>query len=145
MKRSFFVLLAIALLLSCQTKQVTKPTTPASPPVAPNPLSEHFKFSFYISAQGSSTKPIDAWTIDTTGTLSIRTARRNAKGNYDNLSALATLDPPDMDTLRILIRTGKLYAIDSTDLTQQCYGDENYFVKIVPLAAVPSASLSFDA
>jgi hypothetical protein len=50
-----------------------------------------------------------------------------------------------MDTLRMLIHTGKLYAIDSVNLNQQCAGDEHYILKVLPYAPLPNLSASFDA
>ena len=83
--------------------------------------------------------------MDTTGTTTIHTSRRVSQANYQEQSALAVLDPPDMDSLRMFIQTGRLYAIDSSNLNQQCAGDEHYVLKIIPLAALPNLSASFDA
>ncbi len=83
--------------------------------------------------------------MDTTGTTTIRTSQQVSRGNYAEQSALAVLDPPDMDSLRMFIQTGKLYTIDSSNLNQQCAGDEHYILKIIPLAALPNLSASFDA
>jgi hypothetical protein len=144
MKIRTILLLLTTVLASCQSKQAEKSsadTTHAATPATP----AIFKFSMYISGSGSHDKPLDSWTIDTNGMISIHTTQRVAQGKFDELNALASLDPKDMDTLRILIRTGKLYAIDSVNLNQQCAGDEHYILKILPYAALPNLSASFDA
>ncbi len=144
MKIRTLLLLSSVVLASCQSKQAAKSgadtthaATPAMPPI--------FKFSMYISGSGLHNKPLDSWTIDTNGTITIHTTQRVSQGKFDDLNAMASLDPKDMDTLRMLLRTGKLYAIDSADLNQQCAGDEHYILKILPLAALPYLSASFDA
>ncbi len=146
MQKSFFRVFFLLLFVSCAApKEGGNVSKPVAPPPQ-NGLPPHFKFSFFISATGLPDKPADSWTMDTTGMIDIRTAVRDSRQNYQNLNAMAALDPPDMDTLRMLIREGKLYAIDSLDVTQQCAGDEHYFVKIVPLTArLSAANLSFDA
>jgi hypothetical protein len=141
MKIRTTLLLLTVVLASCQSKQAAKSgadTTHAATPAI-------FKFSMYISGGGLHDKPLDSWTIDTNGTISIHTTQRVAQGKYDDLNAMASLDPKDIDSLRMLIRTGKLYAIDSADLNQQCAGDEHYILKILPYAALPNLSASFDA
>ena len=65
--------------------------------------------------------------------MGVHTTHRTAKGDWQTLNGLAALDPPDIDTLRMLVFTGKLYEIDSTDLTQKCGDDELYNFSIVPL------------
>jgi hypothetical protein len=150
MKITIKILFLPLLLASCQSKQAERSASDASQtPIAKsqiaNPLPEKFKFSLYVSATGTNTKPPDAWTLDTSGSLNIHTSKRIALGKYQDLNAMATLDPPDLDSLKMFIRIGTLYSIDSSDLNQQCAGDEHYVLKIVPLAATPSLSASFDA
>ncbi len=139
----------MALLISNQGKLVAKPVVDSLRPARAksqlgNLLPMNFKFSLYISASGLTNSPPDAWTIDTTGVVTIHTSHRISQGKYQDYNAMAGLDQRDMDTLRMLIRMGKLYAIDSSDLNQQCAGDEHYLLKIVPLAGAPSLSASFD-
>jgi hypothetical protein len=149
MKIRTTILILSVVLVSCQSKQAAKSvadvsrTVPAGVPA--NSSLANFKFSMYISATGLNDKPLDSWTIDTTGTVSIHTSRRISRGKYQDQDAMAALDPQDFDTLRMLIRMGKLYSIDSNNLNQQCAGDEHYIVKIVPLVALPNLSVSFDA
>jgi hypothetical protein len=150
MKIRSSVLFLLLLLVSCQSKQVAKSGSDngqaaiaKSQPT--NALPVNFKFSLYISAAGLNDKPLDSWTIDTNGTIAIHTSRRISRGKYQDQNAVATLDPQDLDSLRMLIRMGKLYSIDSNNLNQQCAGDEHYIVEIVPLAALPNLSVSFDA
>jgi hypothetical protein len=152
MKFRYAILFFSIVLASCASKQAEKSTPSHAPAsVTPqNPLPKDFKFSFFISGSGdesvtdTGTKPFDVWTLDTNGYMNVRTSRRTEK-TFQNLNAMAQLDPPDMDSLRLLIRNGKLYALDSSDLTQQCMSDEHYIVKIVPLLAIKPVSLSFDA
>ena len=152
MKFRYAILLFVITLGSCEShhaeKSAVSVTTITAKPQ--NQLENNFKFSFFISASGTEeldtgTTPFDSWTLDTSGSMNVRTSRRTSGRNFQNLNAMAQLDAPDIDSLRQLIRLGKLYAIDSSDLTQQCPGGEHYFVKIVPLLAIQSASLSFDA
>ncbi len=148
MKIKIAILFFTIALASCQSKQATKSsvdTTLAAKREPANVLPANFKFSLYIAATGLNAKPIDSWTLDTTGTITIHTSRQTSHGKYQDLNAIAALDPPDADSLRMLIRMGKLYAIDSNDLNQQCAGDEHYILKIVPLAATPVLEVSFDA
>ncbi|MFI5202715.1 MAG: hypothetical protein ACHQNE_10040 [Candidatus Kapaibacterium sp.] len=154
MKFKYTILLLAVAFASCATRQAEKSTpSHAVAATAPseNPLPKNFKFSFFISASGdesvtdTGTIPFDTWTLDTTGSMNVRTSRRTSGLNFQNLNALAQLDPPDMDSLRSLIRMGKLYALDSSDLTQQCMGDEHFIVRIVPLLTMKPVSLSFDA
>jgi hypothetical protein len=149
----YSILLFAIALASCASRPAEKSAAPipiASSAQPQNPLEKNFKFSFFISASGTDdidtgTTPFDSWTMDTTGSMNVRTSRRIAGRNFQNLNAMAQLDPLDRDSLRLLIREGKLFAIDSLDVTQQCTGNEHYFVKIVPLLAMQPVSLSFDA
>src|SRR5665213_669194 len=153
MKFLYVILLFILPLASCANTQAEK--SMLSHPVASiapqDPLSKDFKFSFFISGSGdeevmdTGTKPFDSWTLDTAGYMNVRASRRTDGQNFQNLNAMAQLDRPDMDSLRLLIRDGKLYALDSSDLTQQCMGNEHYVVRIVPLLAMKPVGLSFDA
>jgi hypothetical protein len=150
MKIKTTILFLSVLLLSCQSKQAEKTTANTSygantKSQTTDALSGNFKFSMYISATGLGEAPPDSWTIDTSGIINIHTSHRMSGGKFQELNAMASLDQQDMDSLRMLIRKGKLYAIDSSDLGQQCAGDEHYNVKIVPLAATPALSASFDA
>ena len=153
MKFRYVILFLTAALSSCATRQAEKSTSshPLVSTAPQNPLPKDFKFSFFISGSGdeyvtdTGTIPFDSWTLDTGASMNVRTSRRTSGKDFQNLNALARLDPPDMDSLRILIRMGKLYALDSSDLTQQCMGAEHYIVKIVPLLALKPVSLSFDA
>ncbi|GEM_PF-2192794 len=139
----------IPILVACQSKQVSQSTAPkpgiTTAPIDSTLLPPNFLYSFFISGGGIDDKPSDTWTIDTTGTMAVHTTKRTAAGKFRTLNGVAALDPPDADTLRMLIRIGKLYAIDSNDVTQQCAGDEHYFVKIVPIGTKTFANLSFDA
>jgi hypothetical protein len=150
MKINRSILFFTLLLASCQSKQIEKSSADTARPAATkidsaNPLPVDFKFSLYISAIGGRNKQPDSWTIDTSGTIAVHTSPMSSQGKYQDLTAMAALDPGDMDSLRMLIRNGRLYAIDSNDLNQQCAGDEHYTLKIVPHAATPSLSLGFDA
>ncbi|HET6399916.1 MAG TPA: hypothetical protein VFH95_00805 [Candidatus Kapabacteria bacterium] len=154
MKFKYTILLFAVAFASCAARQVEKSTVPhavAATATPENSLPKNFKFSLFISANGdeevtdTGTIPSDSWTLDTSGSVNVRTSRRTAGQNFQNLNALAQLDLPDMDSLRSLIRIGKLYALDSSDLTQQCAGDEHYIVRIVPLLTIKPVSLSFDA
>jgi hypothetical protein len=147
MKIKTTILFISVVLVSCQSKQAAKSVVDTShiSALPTNSAPINFKFSLYISGSGPNDKPLDSWTIDTTGTVSIHTSRRVSRSNYQDQDAMAALDPQDIDTLRMLIRMGKLYSIDSNNLNQQCAGDEHYILKIVPLVALPNLSASFDA
>jgi hypothetical protein len=150
MKLKISILFITAFLVSCQSKQAEKSVADSTKAANMNPqpknaLPVNFKFSLYISGTGQNNKPPDAWTIDTAGIMNIHTSRRMAQGKYQDQNAMAGLDPRDMDSLRMFIRIGKLYTIDSSDLNQQCAGDEHYILRIVPFAATSSLSASFDA
>ena len=154
MKFQDTVLLFALVLASCASRQAEKsaiPHTIAAIARPENALPKHFKFSLFISGSGdqtvtdTGTKPFDSWTIDTMGMVNVRTSRRTGGDQFKNLNAMAQLDPPDMDTLRMLLRNGNLFALDSLDLTQQCAGDEHYFLKIAPLFPMKPVNLSFDA
>ena len=154
MKFKYTLLLLAVAFASCATRQAEKSAAlhPAAVVARPkNPLPTDFKFSLFISASGdeevtdTGTIPFDAWTLDTTGNMNVRTSHRTTGLNFQNVNALAQLDSPDLDSLRLLIRDGKLYALDSMDLTQQCAGDEHFIVRIIPLLAMKPVNLSFDA
>ena len=68
-----------------------------------------------------------------------------SQGKYQDQNAMAGLEPRDMDSLRMFIRIGKLYAIDSGALNQQCAGDEHFILRIVPFAPLSALNASFDA
>jgi hypothetical protein len=93
-----------------------------------------FRFSFYISGSGGGSKPQDSWTIDTAGMMAVKTLIPTSPGNWNTVNALAELDPPDRDSLVGMIRTGKLWTIDSADIDQQCAGDEIFAIVIAPLS-----------
>ncbi len=153
MRRRIGLFLLPLLLASCESKTVTKSTEKPATPAAPeNPLPANFKFSLFLSATGNEilsdtgTTPFDSWTMDTNGAMDVRVARRTSGTNFDNLNGLATLDPGDLDSLRLFIRQGRLYQLDSTDLTQQCMNNEHYVIRLAVLSAkFPPVSLSFDA
>ena len=139
----FVILLAAIALASCGQKPIVK-ETPKPALVADAPFE---KFSFRMSASGipSTGKPYDMWVMDTNHNMGVHTTKRGSNGKYHEINALAQLDPPDYDTLRQLIVKGKLYLIDSSDVTQACAGDELYQVDIVPLAAIKPVRLAFSA
>jgi hypothetical protein len=149
MKIKIIVLFITVLLVSCQSKQASKSVAESTQATGKsqgaNSLPANFKFSMYISATGMNNMPPDAWTIDTVGIINVHTSQRMSQGKFQDQNAMAGLEPRDMDSLRMLIRMGKLYAIDSSDLNQQCAGDEHFILRIVPLASLPSLSASFDA
>ncbi len=150
MKIKTSIILLSVVLVSCQSKQAEKSnvnSTIASKVSEKlvNGLPANFKFSLFISGTGNDTKPPDSWTIDTGGIIAIHTSYRISHAKSQDISAMAALDARDMDTIRQLIRNGKLFAIDSNNLTQQCAGDEHYLLRLVPLAATQSLSASFDA
>ena len=150
MKINNSILFFTLLLAACQSKQIEKSSIdtahfPSTMIDSGNPLPVNFKFSLYISAIGGKNKQPDSWTIDTSGTIAVHTSPQTSQGKYKDLTAMASLDPVDLDSLRMLIRNGKLFAIDSSDLNQQCAGDEHYTLKIVPHAATASLSVGFDA
>ena len=134
MTKKFEILLA-SLLLIIATWQPK--------PAISQPL-PRLKFSMYISGSGIHYKPFDSFTIDTNGMMGVHTMHRTAKGDWRSLNGLASLDPPDMDTLRMLIFQGKLYEIDSSDVTQQCPADEIYNLNIVPLEGRKPVRLQFN-
>jgi hypothetical protein len=149
MIRSILFVLSVASVLSvgCSSSQPTKTTASdtvkASKPSEPD--YSGYKFSFFISASGSPTKAMDSWTMDTNGMMSVHTAHKTAKGDYRNIDALAQLDPPDYDTLRMMVIRGKLSEIDPKDLTEQCPGDELYKLGIVPLHQGTPLGINFSA
>ncbi|MHB8392249.1 MAG: hypothetical protein ACYDBH_22170 [Acidobacteriaceae bacterium] len=153
MKFRIILFLTPLFLASCESKRVTKSAEQHPAPAAPqNPLPVNFKFSLFLSGSGdellsdTGTKPFDSWTMDTSGEMNVRVSRRTQGTHFDNLNAMATLDPPDMDTLRLLIRNGHLFQLDSADLTQQCMNNEHYTLRLAVLSATfPPVSLSFDA
>ena len=105
------------------------------------------KFSFHISGSGLTDKgkALDSWTMDTNHMMGVHTTERGSDGKFHTINALAELEPKDFDTLYNLILNGKLYALDSSDLTQQCAGDELYQLDIVPLASIKPVRLQFSA
>lgn len=147
---SIFLIVFLALsfgMLSCSSEKSEKSNTELSKPTPKptDPLAGNFKLSLYISANATTVKPADSWVMDTTGTIIINTSGRPGRSTLLSQNAVATLDPPDMDSLRLLIRNGKLYGIDSADLTEKCGSAEYYTIRIVPLAPVPYLSVTMDS
>jgi hypothetical protein len=130
-------------LTSCSSKNAT--TNVTTTPVAPIEKAPFEKFSFRISGSGitSQGKPYDSWIMDTNHMMGVHTQKRGSNGKFRNINGLAELDAPDYDSLRQLILKGKLYTIDSSDLTQVCADDELYQLDIVPLAAIKPVRLAF--
>ncbi|HEY3873925.1 MAG TPA: hypothetical protein VGM92_00480 [Candidatus Kapabacteria bacterium] len=89
-------------------------------------------------------EPCDTWTMDTTGTMVVETFVTQ-NGKKHEVHGIATLDPQDMDSLRTMIRFGKLYTIDSADLNEQCGSAEYYAIRLVPLAPVSALSATLDS
>jgi len=147
MKKSYISCFLSIALVACQSSQTTKSNMPdtVKPRLALNAIPADFKFSLFISGGGDKNGAIDSWTLDTNGIMSVHTSIRKAVGKYQSLKALAGLDSVDMDTLRMLIWKGKLQTLDSTDITQQCAGDEHFLMRIVPLSTEMPVTLSFDA
>lgn len=135
MKTCTFVilLLCVTAFVACSGGRQTaavKPSGPDSSRVTPAP----FQFSFYISGSGGATKPQDSWTIDTSGLMAVKTLVPVSAGHWNTVNAMAELDPPDRDSLVAMITKGKLWAVDSTDIDQQCADDEIFAVIIAPLS-----------
>jgi hypothetical protein len=130
-------MVVLLFITACQSNSVTKQsvkTIAKADTVRQHPVPlPWFKFSVYISGSGLNNKPFDSFTIDTNGVMGVHTTRRTALGKWDAVSGVAQLDAPDFDTLRLLVLRGKLYEIDSSDMTEQCAGDEEYNINIVPL------------
>lgn len=139
----FVLFIPCVLFASCASKPIIK-ETPKAAPVKDAPFE---KFSFRISGSGipSQGKPYDVWLMDTNHSMGVHTTNRGANGKFRTINALAQLDAPDYDSLRQMIVKGKLYEIDSTDLTQVCAEEELYQVDIVPLAAMKPVRLAFSA
>ena len=70
--------------------------------------------------------------MDTTGLMTVKAVTPDSPGHWSTVNALAQLDQPDYDSLSTMIQKGRLWAIDSTDIDQQCAGDELYNIMIVP-------------
>jgi hypothetical protein len=132
--RSFQALLLI-LTLGIAACSSTKPTASANRPdstVTERPL----VFSFFISGSGGGSKAQDSWTLDTAGMMAVHTLTPTAPGKWNTVNAMAELDPPDRDSLVHFIRTGRLWTVDSTDIDQQCAGDE-LFAMIIAVLGEP--------
>ena len=138
-------LLLLVCIGSCQSKVAEQRTavTAAAPAVHPVDQAATFKFSLHISGSGMGQKPYDSFTIDTSGSMTVKVSRRLASGKYQDLNALAQLEPPDYDTLRRMILHGRLFEMDSSDVTQICPESELYHLEIVPLAGKQFSKVSF--
>jgi hypothetical protein len=144
MKKSYIICILSIALAACQSSQTSKSSlVDSTRSKLATPVD--FKFSFFITGLGDSHGMVDSWTLDTNGIMVVHATRRLSNGKYQKLNALAGLDSIDMDTLRMLILNGKLLTLDSTDLTQQCAGDEHFMMRIVPLSTERPVTLSFDA
>ena len=144
----FAPFLLLLILASCQSKTVTKEisTVPPSKPAAPAvEVVPDFKFSFHVSGSGLNYKPSDSFLMDTNGMMAVNASRKIAAGKFEELHALAQLEPQDFDTLKTIIMKGKLYEIDSMDVTEQCPEDEMYRLDIVPLVDRKPVRLSYYA
>ena len=75
--------------------------------------------------------------------MTVLVTRRRPDGNFRTLRAMAEMEAKDMDTLRRMIEHGKLAALDSTDLTQNCAESEMYRLIILPLDATTHSSVTF--
>ena len=151
------LLLAACVAISCSSKIATKTsvndssrsvgasqgTSRGSSGETPAPSTPPFKFSFRISGSGLGPKPYDSFLMDTNHQMGVHTAKRGADGKFRPINALAALDPQDFDTLQQMIVKGKLFLIDSNDVTEVCPEDELYQVDIVPLAATKPVRLAF--
>ena len=147
------LLLAACVAISCSSKIATKTSSDYSLRSAsvsqglssetPAPSTPPFKFSFRISGSGLGPKPYDSFLMDTNHQMGVHTAKRGADGKFRPINALAALDPQDFDTLQQMIVKGKLFLIDSNDVTEVCPEDELYQVDIVPLAATKPVRLAF--
>jgi hypothetical protein len=137
----FVFIVSLSFLAACASKPVQKET----PKAVPVPDAPFEKFSFRISASGIPSKdlPYDMWVMDTNRSMGVHTAKRMKDGKYKPINALAVIDPPDYDSLRDMIVKGKLYEIDSTDVTEVCPEAELYQLDIVPLAAMKPVRIAF--
>jgi hypothetical protein len=144
--RLFLILSVVSVvLIGCSGSQPTKSTASIDTVKAAQPDYTKFKFSFFISASGGSGKAMDSWTMDTNGFTAVHTVHKTAKGDFRNIDALAQLDPPDYDSLQMMVYRGKLAEIDQADVTEQCPGDELFNFGIVPLHQGKPLSISFQA
>jgi hypothetical protein len=141
---TLFVLISSAILFgACASKPAITETPKPAPALVPAAAFE--KFSFRISASGIPSKaiPYDSWVMDTNQMMGVHTSNRDAKGQFQTVNAIAQLDPPDYDTLRMFIMSGHLYEIDSSDVTSVCPESELFQIDIVPLAAIKPVRLAF--
>jgi hypothetical protein len=147
MEKSYIICFLALVLVSCQSGQTTKSSLSDSSvsKAAQNAIPADFKFSLFISGDGTKDGMADSWTLDTNGMMTVNASVLASPGKYKSLRGMAGLDQRDMDTLRMLIWKGKLLSLDSADLTQQCGGDELIRLRIVPLSVAPPVTLSFDA
>ena len=136
MNRLFFILAVTSVLAACSSSKQASTTSALDTAKTVAPAST-YKFSFFISASGLDNKPMDSWTMDTNGMMNVHTAHRTPKGDFRNIDAIAALDPPDYDSLKLMVVQGKLTEIDPHDLTEQCPGDELYKMGIVPRQGTP--------
>jgi len=144
-KISSVLFVASLLFIGCSGSQPTKTAATDTTKTPSQPDYTKFKFSFFISGSGGSGKVMDSWTMDTNGFTAVHTVHKTAKGDFRNIDALAQLDPPDYDSLQMMVYRGKLAEIDQADVTQQCPGDELFNFGIVPLHQSKPLSISFQA
>ncbi|MDP4199706.1 MAG: hypothetical protein Q8922_03785 [Bacteroidota bacterium] len=139
------IFLAACFLVSCSSKTVTRTSNDQTSRTSTAAAKAPFKFSFRISGSGLENKPYDMLLMDTNHMMGVHTTKRGKDGKFHTINALAQLEPADFDTLQQLIIKGRLYAIDSADVTQVCPEDELYQMDIVPLAEIKPVRLDFSA
>ncbi len=145
MIKVFSYFLLVVCIASCQSKVAEQRRSssdtllPAKAAVSP----ANFKFSLHISGSGMRQKPFDAFTMDTNGMMTVLVSRRLPTGKFQDLHAMAQIEPRDYDTLRMIVMKGNLFEIDSSDVTQVCAESELYHLDIVPLHGKKASILSF--
>jgi hypothetical protein len=127
-----FILLLLGAIVGCSTTRTATTTDHGRPDTArsASPKPARFVFSFYLSGSGGGEKPQDSWTIDTAGLMSIKAVTMDKPGHWNSINGMAFLDVADRDTLVSILQKGKLWLIDSTDINEQCAGDELYNIII---------------
>lgn len=140
------LLIFFCILTGCAARNPSTTTgTVADSVKSTHRLPERIRFSFYMSGSGGPKKPSDSWTMDTTGLMAVKAITPDSPGHWSTVNALAQLDPPDYDSLEMFVRKGKLWTIDSSDIDQQCPGDELYNIIIAPMTDTVHLRATFHA
>jgi hypothetical protein len=125
----FLSMFAIIGIVGCATTPAVQKEVIVAQVVQPK-INGPVKFNIAFSASGLGDKPSDAVRLDSDGTMSFATRRRQKDGTWKALTGMAIIEPEDYDSLRRALRDTSIFQATSADLNTNCADGELFTMSI---------------